>query len=90
MILTESKVRYAATTPSSLPSLHSWMNSVRLVAVGSTSSAISLRDCHVLCALYHWSGLLDIHILRWLYSIKWGLTVLDDLSQEQNLGFSIG
>jgi hypothetical protein len=51
VMVTESKVLYAATAPSSLPDRHSCRNSARFVAVGVTSSAISDSDCHVLCAL---------------------------------------
>lgn len=51
VIEAESKVRYATTTPSSLPDLHSAMKSARFVAVGVTSSAMSPSEFQVECAL---------------------------------------
>lgn len=51
VIEAESKVRYATTTPSSLPDLHSAMKSARFVAAGVTSSAMSPREFQVECAL---------------------------------------
>lgn len=51
MILTLSKVRYAAMTPSRAPDWHSWMNSARLVAVGRIRSAMSEREDQVVWAL---------------------------------------
>jgi hypothetical protein len=51
VIEAESKVRYATTTPSSFPDLHSAMKSARFVAVGVTSSAISPREAQAEWAL---------------------------------------
>jgi hypothetical protein len=51
VIETESKVRYATTTPSSFPDLHSSMKSARFVAAGVTSSAIELRESQAFWAL---------------------------------------
>jgi len=44
-------VRYAATTPSSFPDLHSSMNSCLFLACGSTSSAIEESEFHASFAL---------------------------------------
>jgi hypothetical protein len=51
VMVTESKVRYAATTPSKAPLLHSSTNSSRLVELGATRSAISERASNSFLAL---------------------------------------
>jgi hypothetical protein len=51
VIATLWKVRYAATTLSKAPDLHSLMNSSRERALGSIASAISEIAAHSLCAL---------------------------------------
>ena len=48
---TESNVRYATLTPFSAPEWHSARNSARLVALGTTMSAISAMEAHVEWAL---------------------------------------
>lgn len=48
---TESKVRYATTTPSRAPDLHSAIKSARLVALGVTRSAREESEFQVEWAL---------------------------------------
>jgi hypothetical protein len=80
------KVRYATSTLSKAPDLHSSMNSARDRALGSITSATSEMAAHSLCALNSGSKTL----LLWGSGTRgWGLwherNLLLDFSQEENL-----
>lgn len=68
-MLKESKERYAATTPSSLPLLHSWIKSCRFVDCVWMRSPTSLSSSHCLCALIlslvHSSTLSEMAVPHW-------------------------
>lgn len=56
VIATLGKVRYAATTLSKVPALHSSMNSARERDLGTITSAIEEREDHSFFALWFESG----------------------------------
>ena len=85
-----SNVRYATSTPSKVPDLHSSMNSCRFVAWGSRTSARAVISDHVSWAL--WSNYQYRHvgtksgILTTAENVGVeGRTVLFDFAQEEHL-----
>jgi hypothetical protein len=82
---TESKVRYATVTPSSFPALHSAMKSARFLDVGVIRSAIEEREFQVECALDRWVYVRYCSAGRWRGGVV--VDVLDDVSEEEDLGF---
>jgi len=83
VIATLWKVRYAATTESKVPDLHSLINSSRDRALGSMTSAISEIEAHSLCALNNYFS--KAEDLREKGEDRVPGNILVDFSQKENL-----
>jgi len=79
------KVRYATSTLSKAPDLHSSMNSARDRALGSITSAISEMAAHSLCALNSGTRRYYCGVLVRGLGLWHGRNLLLDFSQEENL-----